>query len=70
MLQSPIRAKQQSEQSPLRMSFPPAEGSTGRKRKRIEAQGIAAFRKTVTPGINVQWIRNSKNGLPPVLEPN
>lgn len=54
MLKTSIEAKQQAEQDALRMSFILQKEKQEAERKRIEAQGIADFQRTVTQGISAQ----------------
>jgi prohibitin 1 len=56
MLKSSIEAKQQAEQDALRMSFVLQKEKQEAERKRIEAQGIADFQRTVAQGISPQLL--------------
>ncbi|MBI4469313.1 MAG: prohibitin family protein [Acidobacteria bacterium] len=52
MLKQSIEAKQQAEQDSLRMSFILQKEKQEADRKRIEAQGIADFQRTISAGLS------------------
>ncbi|HTC78835.1 MAG TPA: SPFH domain-containing protein, partial [Terriglobales bacterium] len=55
-LRAAIEAKQQAEQESLAMSFRLQKERQEADRKRIEAEGIRDFQKTVTAGISEQLL--------------
>ena len=57
MLKNSIEAKQQAEQDALRMNFVLQKERQEAERKRIEAQGIADFQRTVAQGISAQLLQ-------------
>jgi regulator of protease activity HflC (stomatin/prohibitin superfamily) len=56
LLKTSIEAKQQAEQDALRMNFVLQKERQEAERKRIEAQGIADFQRTVAQGISSQLL--------------